>query len=118
MSCAIGVLPSGAGADLTIKVRPARHGEQHRDVSSKALDTNPANDTATIGSSVVASPTVQRSSAWSEAEGTPPKGDKKALRAAHCAPAEVKRRNSRKVGKGRVIGGAKKAGAVLPAGPR
>ena len=28
-------------------------------VSSKALDTNPANDTATIGSSVVASPTVQ-----------------------------------------------------------
>ena len=32
VSCAIGVLPSGAGADLTIKVTAGpRHGEQHRD---------------------------------------------------------------------------------------
>lgn len=120
VSCAIGVLPSGTGADVTIRVTAGPGTVSNTaTVASNALDTNPANDRATISSSVVAASTVQPvKCVVPKLKGLRLKGAKKALRAAHCAPAEVTRRNSRKVGKGRVIGGAKKAGAVLPAGTK
>jgi uncharacterized repeat protein (TIGR01451 family) len=119
VSCAIGVLPSGAGAGLTIKVT-AGFGtvSNTATVSSKALDTNPSNDSATTSTSLAAPLVNPVKCVVPKLKGLRLKGAKKALRAAHCAPGEVTRRNSRKAGKGRVIRGAKKPGAALPAGTK
>jgi uncharacterized repeat protein (TIGR01451 family) len=115
VSCGIGVLPSGAGADLTIKVT-AGFGTVSNvaAVSSNALDTNPSNDSATVGSTLV----EPVKCVVPKLKGLRLKGAKKALRKAHCAAGKVTHRNSGKVKKGRVVRGAKKRGAVLPAGTK
>jgi uncharacterized repeat protein (TIGR01451 family) len=112
VSCSLGVLPSGGSASVTIKVS-AGFGTitDTAAVSSQAADTNAANDSATVVTSVPACVVPKL-------KGLRIKRAKKALRAANCRPGKVKHHRSRKVKKGRVIRGGKHRGTVLAVGTK
>jgi uncharacterized repeat protein (TIGR01451 family) len=112
ITCSLGLLRSGAGATLTIKVKTG-FGKftNTATVSSQAVDTNPANDSAKVVSKVSACVVPKL-------RGLRLKKAKKALRRAHCKPGKVTHRFSGKVKKGRVIRGGKHRGATLRAGSK
>ncbi len=112
VSCALGVLRSGESTGLTIKVT-AGFGmvSNTATVSSQAIDSNPANDSATVVSAVAGCVVPKL-------RGLRLKGAKKALRAAHCKPGKVTRRYSRKVKRGRVVRAGGHRGTVLPVAAR
>ncbi len=112
LACSLGVLRSGASASLTIKLA-AGFGKvtNTATVSSQAIDSNPANDKATVVSTV-------EGCVIPKLRGLRLKGAKKALRAAHCKPGKVTRRYSGKVKKGRVVRAGKHRGTVLPVGSK
>jgi uncharacterized repeat protein (TIGR01451 family) len=112
LACSLGALRSGASASLTIKVA-AGFGKvtNTATVSSQAIDSNPANDSATVVSTVARCVVPKL-------RGLRLKGAKKALRAAHCKPGKVTHRYSRKVKKGRVVRGGRHRGTALPAGSK
>jgi uncharacterized repeat protein (TIGR01451 family) len=118
LTCSLGALRSGTSANLTIKVA-AGFGTvtNTATVSSQAIDSNPANDSATVVSMV---PTVTRPAQCvvPKLRGLRLKRAKKALRAAHCKPGKVTHRYSGKVKKGRLIRGGRHRGTVLPAGSK
>jgi uncharacterized repeat protein (TIGR01451 family) len=120
IACSLGVLPSGATANLSIKVT-AGFGTvtNTATVSSQALDTNPGNDSATAASTFTQPiPVKAPQCVVPKVKGLKAKGAKKALRTANCAPGKVKHRHNAKVKKGKVIRGAKKRGTALPAGTK
>jgi uncharacterized repeat protein (TIGR01451 family) len=121
IACSLGGLPSGATANLTIRVT-AGFGTVTNTaaVSSTAIDTNPANDSASVASTFTQPIPVKTAPRCvvPKVKGLKAKGAKKALRAAHCAPGKVKHRHNAKVKKGKVIRGAKKRGTALPAGTK
>jgi uncharacterized repeat protein (TIGR01451 family) len=109
LSCDLGVLRSGAGADLTIKLKaPLRKVTNTATVSSQAVDTNSGNDSVNVVSKQCVVPKLRTRSV---------KKAKKALRKANCKPGKVSHRYSGKA-KGKVIRGSKKRGKVLPAGSK
>ncbi len=110
LTCDLGVLRSGASANLTIKVKARlRRVTNAATVSSQAIDSNPGNDSATVVSTQCVVPNVRKRRV---------KGAKKALRAANCKPGKVSRRHNSTVKKGRVIRTGKRRGKVLPAGSK
>lgn len=118
IACSLGVLPSGATADLSIKVT-AGFGTvtNTASVSSKAVDTNAANDSASVASTFT-QPIAAPKCVVPKVKGLKAKGAKKALRAALCAPGKVTHRHNAKVKKGKVVRGAKKRGTSLPVGTK
>ena len=111
VSCAIGVLKSGAGASVTLKVSATPGTVTNSGtVSSQATDSNSGNDSAT------ATVTIPKPCTVPKLKGKKVKRAKKALRAAHCKPGKVTRRYSRKVKKGRVVRAGRHRGTVLLAG--
>lgn len=107
LSCSLGALPSGASASLTIKMTTGFGTVTNTaTVSSQAIDSNPANDSATVVSTV-------KACVVPKLRGLRVKKAKKKLRAANCKP-KVVHRYSRKVKKGRVIRANKHRGKVLP----
>ena len=115
IACSLGALPSNASASVTIKVT-AGFGTvtNTATVSSKAIDGNPANDSATV-TTIVAKAAPPVLCVVPKLRGLRLKGAKKALRASHCKPGKVSRRYSGKINKGKVLRGGRKAGKVLPA---
>ncbi len=112
LTCSLGALRSGASANLTLKVAAGFGAVTNTaTVSSQAIDSNPANDSATVVSTVPACVVPKL-------RGLRLKGAKKALRAANCKPGKVTRRHSRKVKKGRVVRASKHRGTVLPVGSK
>ncbi len=110
LTCNLGVLRSGASANLTIKVNARlRRVTNAATVSSQAIDSNPGNDSATVVSTQCVVPKKLRKRGL--------KGAKKALRRANCKPGKVSRRYSGKVKEGKVIRIGKR-GKVLPAGSK
>jgi uncharacterized repeat protein (TIGR01451 family) len=110
--CNLGVLRSGTIATLKVKVKVG-FGKftNTATVSSQALDTNHANDSAKKVSKVVACVVPKL-------KGLSLKKAKKKLRKAHCRPGKVSHRFSGKVDAGKVIRGGKHRGAHLPAGSK
>lgn len=104
---------SGASASLTVKVT-ANAGKvtNTATVASQAVDTNHANDSSTVVT------TVPKPCVVPKLKGLSLKKAKKALRKAHCKPGKVAHRSSGKIKKGRVIRGGKHRGAKLPAGSK
>jgi uncharacterized repeat protein (TIGR01451 family) len=113
VACSLGVLPKGASANLTIKVK-AGFGTvtNTATVSSLAVDNNHANDSASVTSTFVKPCTVPK------LQKLRLKKAKQALRTAGCKPGKVKHRFSGKIKKGRVVRGGKHRGVVLPAGSK
>ncbi|HEX6665618.1 MAG TPA: PASTA domain-containing protein [Solirubrobacterales bacterium] len=110
LTCNIGVLRSGTSASLTIKVKSGlKQVINTAAVSSYAIDSNPANDSASSTATQCVVPKVKSRQL---------KGAKKALRKANCKPGKVKRRFSGKVKKGKVIRAAKGRGSLLPPGSK
>jgi uncharacterized repeat protein (TIGR01451 family) len=113
VACAVGVLPAGGIANLTIKLKTGFGTVTNKvTVTSLALDRNPGNDSASVVSSVPQPCVVPK------LKKLRLKKAKKALRKAHCKPGKVKHRHSGKIKKGRIISGGKKRGAVLPSGKK
>jgi uncharacterized repeat protein (TIGR01451 family) len=113
VSCALGVLKSGAGASVTLKVSATPGTVTNSGtVSSQATDTNSGNNSAT------ATVTIPKPCTVPKLKGKKLKKAKKALRAAHCKPGKVSRRYSRKVKKGRVVRAGRHRGTVLLAGSK
>jgi uncharacterized repeat protein (TIGR01451 family) len=109
LTCNLGTLRSGATADLTIKLTaPLKKVTNAASISSQAIDSNAANDTATVVSTQCVVPKLRTRNV---------KGAKKALRKANCKPGKVSRRSSAKA-KGKVIGSGKRRGKVLPKGSK
>lgn len=107
LACSLGLLRSGAIASLTIKVKArSRNVLNTATVTSQAVDTVPANDSAVSTSKQCVVPKLKKRSL---------KGAKKALRKANCKPKVVRRSNG-KVDEGKVIRGGKPRGKVFPAG--
>jgi uncharacterized repeat protein (TIGR01451 family) len=105
LTCNIGVLRSGTSATLTIRMATnVPTVTNTATVSSFAVDSNPANNSATVISTQCVVPKVKKRRL---------KGAKKALRAANCKPAKVSRRFSGKIKKGRVIRTGPRRGKVL-----
>ncbi len=101
-TCALGVLKSGTSASLTVKVAaPGGTLTNTAAVSSLATDTNAANDSATVVTTVPLPCKVPK------LKGKKAKAAKKALRKAHCAPGKVKHVFNGKVKKGKVVKGGK-----------
>lgn len=112
LACSLGALPSGASANLTVKVTVGFGTvTDTAAVSSQALDNTSGNDSAAI-TSIVPSCVVPK------LKGLRVKKAKKALRAAGCKPGKVTHRSSRKIKKRRVIRGSKHPGAIAPAGSK
>lgn len=113
VSCALGILKSGAGATVTLKVSATPGTVSNAGtVSSLATDTNPGNDSAS------ATVTIPKPCTVPKLKGKKLRVAKKALRKAHCAPGKVKHRFSGKVKKGRVIRAGKNRGTRLLAGSK
>jgi uncharacterized repeat protein (TIGR01451 family) len=113
LSCSLGVLRSGATADLTIKLKTGFGRVTNTvTVSSLAVDSNPTNDGAAVVSN------VPRPCIVPKLKKLRLKKAKKALRKAHCRPGKVKRRFNGKVKKGRVVRSGKHRGVLLPAGSK
>lgn len=109
LTCDLGVLRSGAAADLTIRLKaPLRKVINTVTVSSQAVDTNAGNDSVKVVSKQCVVPKLRTRSL---------KKAKKALRKANCKPGKVSHRYSNKT-KGKVIRGGKSRGKVLKAGSR
>jgi len=109
VSCDLGVLRSGASADLVIKLKaPLRKVTTTATVSSQAVDGNAGNDSVKVVSKQCVVPKLR-------SRGV--KGAKKALRKANCKPGKVRHRHSGKA-EGKVIRGGKNRGKVLPAGSK
>lgn len=101
-TCALGILKSGTSASLTVKVAaPGGSLTNTAAVSSLATDTNAANDSATVVTTVPSPCKVPK------LKGKKVKAAKKALRKAHCAPGKVKHVFNGKVKKGKVVKGGK-----------
>lgn len=110
LACNLGVLRSGATADLAIKVKSrSKKVINTVVVSSRAVDTNPGNDGAFVISKQCVVPKLKRRSV---------KGAKKALRRSNCKPGKVVRRFNGKIKERKVIRGGKNRGKVLPAGSK
>jgi uncharacterized repeat protein (TIGR01451 family) len=110
LTCNLGVLRSGASANLTIKVKSRlRRVTNTAAVSSQALDSNLGNDSATV---------VSRQCVVPKLRNRPVKKARKALRRANCKPGKVRRRYSGKVKEGKVIRSGRSRGKVLPAGSK
>ena len=78
LTCNLGTMRSGTTADLTIKLTaPLKKVTNTATVSSQAVDSNAANDTATVASTQCVVPKLRTRSV---------KGAKKALRRANCKP--------------------------------
>ncbi len=110
LTCNLGVLPSGATAKATIKVKA--HSKKLRStatVSSFAIDSNAGNDSATRVAKQCVVPKLKTRGL---------KGAKKALRKANCKPGKVSYRFSGKAKEGKVIRGSKSRGKLLPAGSK
>ena len=113
VTCSLGLLPSGASANLTIKVKAGFGAFTNTaTVSSLAIDQNHANDSASVTSNLVRPCVVPK------LRKLRLKKAKKALRAAHCKPGKVKRSFSGKIKKGRVVRSGKHRGVVLPTGSK
>jgi uncharacterized repeat protein (TIGR01451 family) len=113
LTCSLGVLRSGASADLTIKLRTGFGTVTNTaSVSSQAIDTNQANDSASVVSNVVKPCVVPK------LKKLRLKKAKKKLRVAGCKPGKVKRRFSGKIKKGKVVRSGKRRGVVLPTGTK
>jgi uncharacterized repeat protein (TIGR01451 family) len=109
LTCNLGVLRSGTGASLTIKLNaPLLSVTNIATVSSLAIDSNPANDSTTVASTQCVVPKLRTRRL---------KGAKKALRTANCKAGKVGRRYSRKA-KGKVIRAGQRRSVVLPAGSK
>jgi uncharacterized repeat protein (TIGR01451 family) len=109
LTCNLGTLRSGTTADLTIKLTaPLKKVTNTASISSQAIDSNAANDTATVVSTQCVVPKLRTRNV---------KGAKKALRKANCKPGKVSRHPSAKA-KGKVIGAGKRRGKVLPKGSK
>jgi uncharacterized repeat protein (TIGR01451 family) len=109
LTCNLGTLRGGTTADLTIKLTaPLKKVTNTASISSQAIDSNAANNTATIVSTQCVVPKLRTRNV---------KGAKKALRKANCKPGKVSRRSSAKA-KGKVIGAGKRRGKVLPKGSK
>lgn len=108
LTCNLGALRSGTSATLTIKVKAhSKKVASTATVSSLALDSNPATDSAKLITKQCVVPNVKNRSL---------KGAKKALRKANCKPGKVSYRFSGKAKEGKVIRGSKNRGKLLPAG--
>jgi uncharacterized repeat protein (TIGR01451 family) len=113
LTCSLGLLPSGASANLTIKVKTGFGVVTNTaTVSSLTIDKNHGNDSASVTSNLVKPCVVPK------LRKLRLKKAKKALRAAHCKPGKVKRSFSGKIKKGRVVRSGKHRGVVLPAGSK
>lgn len=109
VACSLGILRSGAIANLTIQVKAtSRTVINTATVSSQASDGNPGNNSAIVTSKQCVVPKVKNRRL---------KGAKKALRKANCKPKVVRRFNG-KVDKGKVIRSGKRRGKVFPAGSK
>lgn len=109
LTCNLGVLPVGATAVVTIKLKTQlRQVTNIANVTSYAIQSNAGNDSATVVSKQCVVPKLRTRSV---------EGAKKALRSANCKPGKVKRRFSGKA-EGKVIRGGKKRGKALPAGSK
>jgi uncharacterized repeat protein (TIGR01451 family) len=109
ITCNLGLLRKGAGADLTIRLKaPLRRVTNTATVSSQAVDTNAGNDSVSVVSKQCVVPKIRTRRL---------KGAKKALRKANCKPGKISHRYSSKA-KGKVIRGSKSRGKVLPAGTK
>lgn len=107
LTCNLGLLRSGASASLTIKVKArSKKVLNTASVTSQAVDTVPANDSASVTSKQCVVPKLKKRSV---------KGAKKALRKSNCKPKVVRRFNA-KVDEDKVIRASKNRGAVFPAG--
>jgi uncharacterized repeat protein (TIGR01451 family) len=113
LSCSIGVLRSGASADLTIKLMTG-FGTVTNTATATSLadDTSQANNSATVVANVVHPCVVPK------LKKLRLKKAKKALRKAHCKPGKVKRRFSGKIKKGKVVRSGKHRGVLLPGGTK
>jgi uncharacterized repeat protein (TIGR01451 family) len=110
LTCNLGLLRSGASANVTIKVKARlKRVTNTVTVSSQAVDTNPGNDGAFVISKQCVVPKLRKRGL---------KGAKKALRKANCKPGKVSRRFSGKAKEGKVVRGGKSRGKVLPAGSK
>ncbi len=110
LTCNLGVLRSGASANLTIKVKARlRKVTNTATVSSLAIDSNPGNNSAKVVTKQCVVPKVRNRGL---------KGAKKALRRANCKPGKVSLRYSGKVKEGKVIRGGKSRGKALRAGSK
>ena len=110
LSCNLGVVRSGASASLTVKVKSKfKKMISSATVSSQAVDSNAANDSATLVRKQCVVPKLKKRSL---------KGAKKALRKANCKPGKIRRRFNSKVAEGKVIRGSKKRGKAFPAGKK
>ncbi|HEV2858593.1 MAG TPA: PASTA domain-containing protein [Solirubrobacterales bacterium] len=113
LSCSLGVLRSGTSVDLTIKLRTGFGTVTNTaTVSSFADDSNQANNSSSVVSSVVQPCVVPK------LKKLRLKKAKKALRKAHCKPGKVKRRFNGKIKKGKVVRSGKRRGVLLPAGSK
>ncbi|HSS41832.1 MAG TPA: PASTA domain-containing protein [Solirubrobacterales bacterium] len=109
LTCDIGLLRSGASADLTIKLKaPLRKVTNTVTLSSQAVETNAGNDSAQVVSKQCVVPKLKTRKL---------KAAKKALRKANCKPGKVSHRFSGKP-EGKVIRGSKSRGKVLRAGSK
>jgi len=109
LTCTLGVLRSGTSATLTIQVKSRRRNTTNTAaVSSQALDSNPATDSATVISTQCVVPKLR---------GRNLKGARKALKGANCKP-KVSRRYSSKVKEGKVIRAGKPRGKLLKTGTK
>jgi uncharacterized repeat protein (TIGR01451 family) len=110
LTCNLGILRSGATADLAIGVKSRlRKPINTVTVSSRAVDTNPGNDGVFVISKQCVVPKLKRRGV---------KGAKKALRRANCKPGKVVRRYNGKIKEDKVVRGGKNRGKVLPAGSK
>ncbi|HEX5989162.1 MAG TPA: PASTA domain-containing protein [Solirubrobacterales bacterium] len=110
LSCNLGLLRSGASATLTIQVKAKfKKVTSTATVTSQAVDSNAANDSATLVTKQCVVPKLKKRSV---------KRAKKALRKANCKPGKVKHRFNGKVKEDKVIRGGKKRGKLLPAGSK
>lgn len=121
LSCALGVLPSGASAAVTVKVT-AGFGTvtNTASISSRALDTNPANDSA---SAVVelprpTAPTTNPKCVVPSVRGLTLAGAKTALRAAGCRPGRLFHHHGDKIAKGSIIRGGNSPGKNIAPGSK
>lgn len=121
LSCPLGVLPSGGSADVTVKVI-AGFGTvtNTASVSSRALDTNPANDSA---STVVklphpTAPITNPKCVVPSVRGLTLAKAKAALRAAGCRPGRLFHHHGDKIAKHSIIRGGNAPGKNIAPGSK
>lgn len=126
LSCALGVLPSGASAVVTVRVT-AGFGTvtNTASVSSHALDTNPANDSASTvvelahpTAPTANAPTTNPKCVVPSVRGLTLAKAKTALRGAGCRPGKLFHRHGDKIAKGSVIRGGNTPGKNIAPGSK